>query len=221
MLDPANQQLKALALKNNPKSHHPLFLGAGSRNDQTPISNTAHAVAASESGALAPGMVAQPPFSIKLPRDHVSVFLSSTRLASCLPSFLNLSTQTGASAVATASLACCVPLTALWPAVCQPPTLKPTNANAIAPATAPQIAGFVSIGSFIFHVSRKNGKGPFRVGYGSHTYCQYGSRAHGWRRLARSAPKPGTKTGLRRRFVSFHHPKCSMRPYANHSALMA
>ena len=57
--------------------------------------------------------------------------------------FLNLSAQTGASAATTAEFARWVALDSAVPRVTPPPHVNPTIANAMAPPTMPQMAGFV------------------------------------------------------------------------------
>src|SRR5690348_3908631 len=99
---------------------------------------------------------------MKSPCDHESTFLSAARFAATSAAPWNRSTQTGARAATTAALVRCVASASAAPPVTHPPHEKPTTAKAIAPATAPQRAGFVSTGIFMTDLSNESDEGGQR-----------------------------------------------------------
>ena len=111
----------------------------------------AHAVATSAFGAALPGVVAQPPFSMKDWRSQeVEIFLSSANVIAASARASNLATHTGVSASTTAASARSLAMrSAELPSV-HPSAQNPTIVMMTAPATAPQTAGFTSGRDFIF-----------------------------------------------------------------------
>src|ERR1700720_4808041 len=63
---------------------------------------SAQALATAEFGALLPGMVAQPPFSMRARRSQEETLLNATSLAAASVCCWNFSTQIGVSAATTA-----------------------------------------------------------------------------------------------------------------------
>src|SRR5580693_259070 len=103
---------------------------------------SAHALATAEFGALFPGMVAQPPFSMSARRSQEETLLNATSLAAASVCCRNFSTQIGVSAATTAVSARWFAIfSAVLPSV-HPSDENPTTVNATAPATAPHTAGF-------------------------------------------------------------------------------
>src|ERR1700720_2669680 len=137
-----------------------LFLSLRYRPPVTPVLNPRHipigaglyvrlprfssqALATAEFGALLPGMVAQPPFSMRARRSQdEETLLNATSFAAESVCCWNFSTQIGASAATTAVSARWFAIfSAVLPSV-HPSDANPTTANATAPATAPHTAGF-------------------------------------------------------------------------------
>src|SRR5438445_8149840 len=104
---------------------------------------SAQALATAEFGALLPGMVAQPPFSMSERRSQdEETWLNATSFAAASVCCWNFSTQIGASAATTAASARWVAIfSAVLPSV-HPSCENPMTANATAPTNAPHTAGF-------------------------------------------------------------------------------
>src|SRR5580704_2830178 len=104
---------------------------------------SAHALATAEFGAVLPGIVAQPPFSMRARRSQdEETLLNATSFAAESVCCWNFSTQIGASAATTAVSARWLAIfSAVLPSV-HPSDENPTTANATAPTTAPHTAGF-------------------------------------------------------------------------------
>ena len=110
---------------------------------------SAQALATAEFGALLPGMVAQPPFSMRTRRSQEETLLNATSLAAASVCCWNFSTQIGVSAATTAVSARWVAIfSAVLPSV-HPSDENPTTVNATAPTTAPHTAGFTPGWTFI------------------------------------------------------------------------
>src|ERR1700726_34795 len=103
---------------------------------------SAQVLATAEFAALLPGMVAQPPFSMRARRSQEETLLNATSLAAASVCCWNFSTQIGVSAATTAVSARWFAIfSAVLPSV-HPSDEIPTTANATAPATAPHTGGF-------------------------------------------------------------------------------
>src|SRR3954447_12664876 len=103
---------------------------------------SAQALATAKFGALLPGMVAQPPFSMSARRSQEETLLNATSLAAASVCCWNFSTQIGVSAATTAVSARWFAIfSAVLPSV-HPSDENPTTVNATAPTTAPHTAGF-------------------------------------------------------------------------------
>src|SRR5580700_3281139 len=101
------------------------------------LSIVAQACATAALAESPPGIVAQPPFSIKEPCCQELTLLSSARFAVASALRWNLSTQTGESADTRAVLTLFCTCSLAVPPVTQPPHEKPTIMVATAPAAAP------------------------------------------------------------------------------------
>ena len=110
---------------------------------------SAQALATAEFGALLPGMVAQPPFSMRARRSQEETLLNATSLAAASVCCWNFSTQIGVSAATTAVSARWFAIfSAVLPSV-HPSDENPTTVNATTPTTAPHTAGFTPGWTFI------------------------------------------------------------------------
>src|SRR3990170_2019381 len=114
-------------------------------------SSSAHAPATAGLGALLPGRVAHPPFSINSRCFHESVCRSPVSFAVASDCFMKFSTQIGVRAAVTAESArCCAIFSAVSPRV-HPNPEKPMIMVTTAPMIAPQTAG-LSQGTCITHL---------------------------------------------------------------------
>src|SRR5438552_5987850 len=123
---------------------------------------SAQALATAEFGALLPGMVAQPPFSMSARRSQEETLLNATSLAAASVCCWNFSTQIGVSAATTAVSARWFAIfSAVLPSV-HPSDENPTTVNATAPTTAPHTAGFTP-GMDLHFVTFTLGEGNFSL----------------------------------------------------------
>src|ERR1700730_15556104 len=97
----------------------------------------AHARATPSSADLLPGILSQPPFSMKDPCSQVLTFFSRASWEGASTALWNCATQMGASAATTAELACVSAIFLAVPPSIHPPQLKPTIIVATAPTTSP------------------------------------------------------------------------------------